>query len=77
MRSGKIQAWLCVIVMCAGLWVAPWALAEEKPQRGGVLRVATAGDPPSLDMHQEQTFMVTIPLSPVYYTTTSPCPATG
>ncbi len=68
MRSGKIQAWLCVIVMCAGLWAAPWALAEEKPQRGGVLRVATAGDPPSLDMHQEQTFMVTIPLSPVYNT---------
>src|SRR6266852_1192964 len=68
MRSGKIQAWLYVIVMCAGLWAAPLALAEEKPQRGGVLRVATAGDPPSLDMHQEQTFMVTIPMSPVYNT---------
>jgi peptide/nickel transport system substrate-binding protein len=68
MRSGKIQTWLCVIVMGAGLWAAPLALAEEKPQRGGVLRVATAGDPPSLDMHQEQTFMVTIPLSPVYNT---------
>lgn len=68
MRSCKIQAWLCVIVMCAGLWAAPLALAEDKPQRGGVLRVATAGDPPSLDMHQEQTFMVTIPLSPVYNT---------
>ncbi len=35
---------------------------------GGVLRVAIAGDPPSLDMHQEQTFMVTIPMSPVYNT---------
>jgi peptide/nickel transport system substrate-binding protein len=33
-----------------------------------MLRVALAGDPPSLDMHQEQTFMVTIPLSPVYNT---------
>jgi len=54
--------------MCAGLWAVPLALAEEQPQRGGVLRVATAGDPPSLDMHQEQTFMVTIPLSPVYNT---------
>src|SRR5713101_3819489 len=68
MRSRKIQAWLCVIVMCAGLWAAPLALAEEKPQRSGVLRVSTAGDPPSLDMHHEQTFMVTIPLSPVYNT---------
>src|SRR5262249_40345149 len=66
MRSCKIQAWLCIAVMCAGLWAVPLALAEEQPQRGGVLRVATAGDPPSLDMHQEQTFMVTIPLSPLY-----------
>jgi peptide/nickel transport system substrate-binding protein len=33
-----------------------------------MLRVALAGDPPSLDMHQEQTFMVTIPMSPVYNT---------
>ncbi len=68
MRSREIQAWLWVIVVCAGLWAAPLALAEEKPQYGGVLRVATAGDPPSLDMHQEQTFMVTIPMSPVYNT---------
>src|SRR4029453_6453755 len=43
-------------------------LAEDKPRRGGMLRVALAGDPPSLDMHQEQTFMVTIPMSPAYNT---------
>jgi peptide/nickel transport system substrate-binding protein len=42
--------------------------AEETPRHGGALRVALAGDPPSLDMHQEQTFMVAIPLSPVYNT---------
>ena len=28
--------------------------------------MAIAGDPPSLDMHQEATFLVTIPFSPVY-----------
>ena len=43
------------------------ALAEE-PQRGGLLKVAIAGDPPSLDMHQEQTFKVCIPMSTVYNT---------
>jgi peptide/nickel transport system substrate-binding protein len=43
-------------------------VAEEKPHYGGVLRVAIAGDPPSLDMHQEQTFMVTIPMSTIYNT---------
>jgi peptide/nickel transport system substrate-binding protein len=42
--------------------------AEEKSQYGGTLRVAIAGDPPSLDMHQEQTFLVDIPMSTVYNT---------
>jgi peptide/nickel transport system substrate-binding protein len=46
----------------------PSALAEDQPQHGGTLRIAIAGDPPSLDMHQEQTFMVTIPMSTVYNT---------
>src|SRR5919109_3810354 len=68
MRGLKIGGLLLAIVMLAGLWAAPLALAEEKPRRGGVLRVALAGDPPSLDMHQEQTFLVTIPFSPVYNT---------
>lgn len=68
MRGCKVGMLLLFLVVLVGLWVAPSALAEEKPRSGGVLRVALAGDPPSLDMHQEQTFMVTIPLSPVYNT---------
>jgi peptide/nickel transport system substrate-binding protein len=56
------------VVLMVGLWTASAALAEEKPRRGGVLRVALAGDPPSLDMHQESTFLVTIPFSTVYNT---------
>src|SRR5438093_12461231 len=68
MRVLKIGGLLLAIVLLAGLWAAPSSLAEEKPRRGGILRVALAGDPPSLDMHQEQTFLVTIPFSPVYNT---------
>ena len=64
----KVIGLLLSVVMVVGLWAAPSALAEEQPRRGGVLRVAIAGDPPSLDMHQEQTFMVDIPMSPVYNT---------
>src|SRR5215471_3232143 len=63
----RLVLWLA-IVMCVWLWTAPWVLAEEKPQRGGVLRVAHAADPPSLDTHQEQTFAVNIPMAPVYNT---------
>src|SRR5712691_6938707 len=68
MRGLKIGVLLLAVVMLVGLWAAPSALAEEKPRRGGMLRVALAGDPPSLDMHQEQTFLVTIPFSTVYNT---------
>ena len=68
MRGFKIGVLLLAVVMLAGLWTAPSALAQEKPRRGGMLRVAIAGDPPSLDMHQEQTFLVTIPFSTVYNT---------
>ena len=68
MRGFKRCVWLLSVVMLVGLWAAPAALAEEKPRHGGVLRVAIAGDPPSLDMHQEQTFMVTIPMSTAYNT---------
>jgi peptide/nickel transport system substrate-binding protein len=56
------------VALVVGLWAAPATLAEEKPHRGGVLRVALAGDPPSLDMHQETTFLVAIPMSTVYNT---------
>src|SRR5215475_13548162 len=68
MRGLKIGGLLLAIVMLVGLWGGVAALAEEKPRRGGMLRVAIAGDPPSLDMHQEQTFLVTIPFSTVYNT---------
>ena len=68
MRGLKVGVVLLAVVMLLGGWAAPNALAQEKPQQGGQLRVAIAGDPPSLDMHQEQTFMVAIPLSPVYNT---------
>jgi len=64
----KVIGLVLSVVLVVGLWAAPVALAEEQPRHGGVLRVAIAGDPPSLDMHQEQTFMVTIPLSTVYNT---------
>jgi len=68
MSRFQLQVWLLAMVMCVGLWAAPLALAEEKPQYGGVLRVAHAADPPSLDTHQEQTFAVNIPMAPVYNT---------
>ena len=66
MRSLKVGAFLLSAVMVIGLWAIPSALAEEKPRTGGILNVALAGDPPSLDMHQEQTFMVAQPMGPVY-----------
>ena len=66
MRSFKIGVLLLSVVMLAGLWATPLATAQEPPRRGGVLRVALAADPPSLDAHQEQTFAVTQPMSAVY-----------
>jgi peptide/nickel transport system substrate-binding protein len=54
--------------MLIGWWSGFAAVAEEKPQYGGIMRVAIAGDPPSLDMHQETTFMVKIPMSNCYNT---------
>jgi peptide/nickel transport system substrate-binding protein len=68
MRSVKMSIVFLGISVLMGLWAAPLALAEEKPQHGGMLEVALAGDPPSLDMHQETTFMVVHPMSPVYNT---------
>src|SRR3989440_7484264 len=68
MKSFKTGALLLALVLLVGLSAVPVSLAQEKPRSGGVLRVALAGDPPRLDMHQEQTFMVTIPMSTVYNT---------
>lgn len=60
MRGFKKALCLLAMGLLVGLWTRPPVLAEDKPHYGGELRVALAGDPPSLDMHQEQTFMVTI-----------------
>jgi len=63
----KAGAALLSFVTLIGLWAAPMALAaEEQPRRGGVLQVALAADPPSLDAQQEQTFAVAQPMGPVY-----------
>ncbi len=68
MKGFKLSVFLIGVVMLMGLWAVPSALAEDQPRYGGILRVALAGDPPSLDMHQEGTFKVKIPLSPCYNT---------
>jgi hypothetical protein len=68
MHGVKVRIALLCLVTLIGLWTAPIALAAEQPRPGGILQVALAGDPPSLDMHQESTFMVTIPMSPAYNT---------
>ena len=68
MKGFKVTMVFLSLVALLGLWLAPLALAEEKPRYGGTLEVAQAGDPPSLDMHQETTFMVVIPMSPIYNT---------
>jgi peptide/nickel transport system substrate-binding protein len=49
-----------------GLGVVPLVMAQDQPRYGDILRIALAADPPSLDMHQEQTFAVAQPLAPVY-----------
>jgi peptide/nickel transport system substrate-binding protein len=43
-------------------------LAQETPQYGGILRVAIAADPPSLDPHQETTFAIMMTAAPIYNT---------
>jgi peptide/nickel transport system substrate-binding protein len=68
MHGVKVRIALLCLVTLIGLRTAPIALAAEQPQSGGILQVALAGDPPSLDMHQESTFMETIPMSPAYNT---------
>ncbi len=68
MRHGKMGVLFLSVVILMGLGAAPRALAEEQPRYGGILRVAIAGDPPSLDMHQERTFKVQIPMMACYNT---------
>jgi hypothetical protein len=62
MRGVKIwDLFLSMILLMVG--AVPLTLAAEPPHYGGVLRVALAADPPSLDMHQESTFAVAQPMS--------------
>jgi ABC-type transport system substrate-binding protein len=66
MHGIRVRVPVLGLIALVGLWAAPMALASEQPRSGGILQVALAGDPPSLDMHQKQTFMVAQPLGPVY-----------
>jgi peptide/nickel transport system substrate-binding protein len=64
----KTTAFILSLAILVGLWASPVTVAEEKPRYGGIMRVAIQGDPPSLDMHQESTFLVMIPFGNVYNT---------
>jgi peptide/nickel transport system substrate-binding protein len=66
MRHSKVIGFMLSVVLVVGLWAAPAVMADEKPRRGGILNAALAANPPSLDMHQEQTFAVAQPLGPIY-----------
>lgn len=67
-NSFRTSMWIVAVctLLVAGLMSV--SLAQDQPQPGGVLKVAIAGDPPSLDMHQETTFKVKIPMSNCYNT---------
>src|SRR5687767_4096244 len=66
MRCFKIFLLCLVMVLLMGLGGAPPTLAQEQPRYGGILRVALAADPPSLDYHQESTFAVAQPMGGIY-----------
>ncbi|MDH3598237.1 MAG: ABC transporter substrate-binding protein [Candidatus Tectomicrobia bacterium] len=57
---------LALLMVMGGLSAA--LAADDKPVYGGIMKIAIAGDPPSLDMHQETTFKVKIPMSNCYNT---------
>lgn len=67
MQRSHVSTWFLSLAVLVSIALTP-TFAAEKPQYGGQLRVAIAGDPPTLDMHQEQTFKVLIPLSTCYNT---------
>jgi peptide/nickel transport system substrate-binding protein len=66
MRGFKTWVFVLSIVLLISLGAASFALAAEQPVRGGILQVALAADPPSLDAHQEQTFAVSQPMGGIY-----------
>lgn len=68
MRAWLKRLRLLIAMSLLVLWILPVGAADEEPQYGGVMKVAIQGDPPSLDMHQESTFLVMIPFGNVYNT---------
>jgi peptide/nickel transport system substrate-binding protein len=68
MRRLNLTALVASALLLSGWAFSPTVGLAEEPQRGGILKVSLSGDPPSLDMHQEQTFLVTIPISTIYNT---------
>src|SRR5919198_4784712 len=67
--------WLALL----GLVLAPPALAQEGPRRGGELVFVVPGEPPSYDAHREDTFALMHPAAPHYNTLlrTDPTDRTG
>jgi peptide/nickel transport system substrate-binding protein len=61
------QRGLALVVACL-LAIGCTGFAAAQPQYGGVLRVAIAAEPPSLDPHQEQTFAIMMTAGPIYNT---------
>ncbi len=68
MRTWSKGMQLLIALLLLILWIVPAGAADEEPVYGGVMKVAIQGDPPSLDMHQEGTFLVMIPFGNVYNT---------
>jgi peptide/nickel transport system substrate-binding protein len=66
MRRLNLTALVASALLLSGWAFSPTVGLAEEPQRGGILKVSLSGDPPSLDMHQESTFFVDIPMSTVY-----------
>ena len=61
-RCVLVLSLVCLSVVGTTVWAA------ETPRSGGVLRVAIAAEPPSLDPHQETTFAIMMTAAPVYNT---------
>jgi peptide/nickel transport system substrate-binding protein len=66
MRYATIWVRTLSLVISLSLGLLGSALAADAPRQGGILRIALAADPPTLDMHQEQTFAVAQPMGPIY-----------
>lgn len=64
----RAKPWLFAVGVLYLTLLATGAVAEEAPRYGGVLRVAIAAEPPSLDPHQETTFAIMMTAAPIYNT---------